>query len=252
VVPSDIRTRTPVAARQRIAYGSDASQFLDVFPAQPVLSQTDSCLAIMIHGGFWRSKYDLTHASHLCSALAATGVTTISLEYRRVGTGGGWPATFADIQAGYAEALLHFPEAKAPVLLGHSAGGHLALRLAATNPVMAGVVALAPVACLKLAFDEHLGDGAVEAFLNGTPTGLPSIYEDADPCNKPSNIRRILVHGVDDESVPIAHSQAFLEARKHDPGVVTLIDIKETGHLELIDPKSEAWPIVRAAVQSLL
>ncbi len=116
---------------------------------------------------------------------------------------------------------------------------------------MAGVVALAPVACLKMAFDEHLGDGAVEAFLNGTPGEIPSIYEAADSCNKPSDIRRVLVHGVDDETVPIANSQAFLEARKHDPGVVTLIDIKGTGHLELIDPSSEAWPTVRAAVQSL-
>jgi acetyl esterase/lipase len=226
-MPSDILTRTPVAARQRIPYGTDANQFFDVFPAQPVPAQTPSRLAIMIHGGFWRSKYDVTHASHLCAGLAATGVTTVSLEYRRVGTGGGWPATFEDIQAGYAEALIHFPEAKPPIVLGHSAGGHLALRLAATNQAMAGVVALAPVACLKLAFDEHLGDGAVEAFLNGTPTGIPSIYEAADPCNKPSKIRRILVHGVDDEIVPIANSRAFLEARKHDLGVVTLIDIRE-------------------------
>jgi dipeptidyl aminopeptidase/acylaminoacyl peptidase len=250
-VPSDILTRTPIAARQRVAYGADSYQFFDVFPAQTFPAQTPGRLAIMIHGGFWRSKYDLTHASHLCSALAATGVTTISLEYRRVGTGGGWPATFEDIEAGYAKALIHFKDAKAPVVLGHSAGGHLALRLAATNQAMAGIVALAPVACLRLAFKEHLGDGAVEAFLNGTPAEIPSIYDAAEACNKPSNIRRILVHGVEDEIVPIANSQAFVEARKHDPGVVTLIDLKATGHLELIDPSSDAWPTVRAAVDSL-
>ena len=247
-MPSDILTRAPVAAHQRIRYGSDPSQFFDIFPAQ----SSSKPLALMIHGGFWRSKYDLTHVSHLCAALADAGITTVSLEYRRVGTGGGWPATFEDIQAGYAEVLNHLPDTRPTVVLGHSAGGHLALRLAATNPAIAGIVALAPVACLKLAFSEHLGDGAVEAFLDGTPSQIPAIYDAADTCNKPSELSRVLVHGLDDDTVPITNSLAFVEARKHDPGIVRLIDIKGIGHLELIDPTSEAWPVVLASVQSLI
>ncbi len=128
-MPSDILTRAPIQAHERVPYGVDRSQFFDVFPSRI----PNKRLALMIHGGFWRSKYDLTHASHLRAALAGNGLTTASLEYRRVGSGGGWPATFEDIQAGYAELLSHFPDAQPAVLLGHSAGGHLALRLAATN-----------------------------------------------------------------------------------------------------------------------
>ncbi len=116
---------------------------------------------------------------------------------------------------------------------------------------MAGVVALAPVACLRLAFQDHLGDGAVEDFLNGTPNEIPSIYDAADPCGKPSDIPRILIHGLDDDTVPITNSLAFAEARKHDSGVVRLADLKQATHLDLIDPQSQAWPVVLAAVESL-
>ena len=59
-------------------------------------------LVINIHGGYWRAKYNLDHAGHLCAALTARGLATANLEYRRVGNeGGGWPGTFADIRSAY-------------------------------------------------------------------------------------------------------------------------------------------------------
>src|SRR6266436_9645968 len=94
----DILSLAPPKADARVVYGSDANQFLDLRLPK---GKGPHALAIVIHGGFWRAKYDLGYAGHLCAALTAKGIATANLEYRRVGnTGGGWPGTFADVRAG--------------------------------------------------------------------------------------------------------------------------------------------------------
>jgi acetyl esterase/lipase len=198
----------------------------------------------MIHGGFWRPTYDLSHASHLCAALAKTGVSVASLEYRRAG----WPATFNDILAGFKAAV----KQTAPVVMGHSAGGHLALRLAGEKLPIRGVVALAPVASLELGYQENLGSGAVVDFLGGKPSEIPDVYEDADPVKHSSSIRRVLIHGTNDDVVPIANSRAYLEARRQDPGGVRLVEVEGADHFDLIDPSSLAWAVVLANVKQAL
>ena len=243
----EILTRTPVSAARRVPYGSDPSQFFDVFEARPAY---EGGLAIMIHGGFWRSSFDLLHASHLCAALARTGWNVANLEYRRAGeTGGGWPATFEDVTSGYHAVRAAFPASAPPVVLGHSAGGHLALRLACDGHALRGVAALAPVACLDLAFEMNLGDGAVAAFLGGTPEQRPSVYAAADPSRHPASVHRLLVHGGRDHTVPLAISEAFVERRKGDAGSAKLVKLPDANHLELIDPESTAWPSVLAAAR---
>ena len=87
--------------------------------------------AIVIHGGFWRVEYGLDHIGHLCRELARQGIASWSLEYRRVGNpGGGWPNTFRDVVSGFKAARVRFADPANVVVIGHSAGGHLALRLA--------------------------------------------------------------------------------------------------------------------------
>src|SRR4051812_49656964 len=126
----DLLAIPAVAAPERIRYGSSPEQFLDLWPAVDAAKG----LAIMLHGGFWRARYDLTHASHLCKAIADAGFHVANVEYRRVGNpGGGWPGTYDDVLAATRAAQQHFAHASA-VVLGHSAGGHLALRLAADVP----------------------------------------------------------------------------------------------------------------------
>jgi acetyl esterase/lipase len=242
----DILSRPPVKADRRVTYGRDASQFFDLFlPGIPARR-----IAIMIHGGYWRSAFDLTHASHLCSALAHTGIAAASLEYRRAGeTGGGWPATFDDVVAAFHAVRKVMNSAPEPVVLGHSAGGQLALRLAADVHEIAGVVALAPVACLVQAAHQNLGGGAVAAFLGGSPERIPQIYAAADPAQHPSPVPRVLMHGTSDDVVPLSISRAFVEARKNDPGKVKLIEIPGADHFDLIDPGSKAWPLVLAMVK---
>src|SRR6202007_778161 len=85
----------PPKADSRAAYGSDANQFVDLRLPK---AKGPHALAIVIHGGYWRAKYDLVYAGHLCAALRAKGIATANVEYRRVGNpGGGWPGTFEDI-----------------------------------------------------------------------------------------------------------------------------------------------------------
>ena len=256
----DITLASPVPADQRHCYGEDASQFFDLFlPASKSGTKPEGFalgFVLMIHGGFWRAKYDLAHASHLCAAFATAGIATANLEYRRCGNGGGWPATFHDLGAGLAAARKHFAAAPVCVVLGHSAGGHLALRLAAAGSDIAsdimGVVALAPVADLQVAYDLHLSNDAVVEFLGGTPAEEPEAYVDADAARHTSTIPRTLIHGTHDDVVPIALSRSFIRQRAADQGKVELIELPDAGHFDLIDPGSQAWPTVLDRVGKLL
>jgi acetyl esterase/lipase len=242
----EILSRPPIPADRRIPYGRGPSQFFDLFLPKLPAKQ----LAIMIHGGYWRPAFDLTHASHLCWGLAKTGIAAASLEYRRAGEGGGgWPATFDDVVAGFHAVRKQMNPLPDPVVLGHSAGGQLALRLAAQVGDIACVVALAPVACLVLAAKENLGSGAVAAFLGGPPDRIPQVYAAADPAQHASSVPRVLIHGTGDDVVPISISRAFVVARKGDSGAVKLIEIDGADHFDLIDPTSKAWPIVLAAAK---
>jgi acetyl esterase/lipase len=244
----DLLSIPPVPADRRIAYGSDPNQFFDLWAPQYA-----KAVAMMIHGGYWRAKYDLRHTSHLCAALAKEGVAVANLEYRRVGQpGGGWPGTYEDVCAGFSAVRQHFVEQKKFVVIGHSAGGHLALRLAVDAPELSAVVALAPVAVLQIAYDLNLSNGAVVEFLGGTPSTIPQIYEDACPSLHPSSVRRALIHGTGDDTVPIAIIRQFVQARAADPGTVSLVEVQDAEHFDLINPESQAWPTVDAVLRKLL
>jgi len=243
----DITAIPPVAADRRVRYGEAPAQFYDLFlpKHEPVRG-----LAVMIHGGFWRARYDLTHASHLCAALARGGMAVANVEYRRVGeSGGGWPGTFQDVLSFFDAAVAEFPGPV--VVLGHSAGGHLALRLAVDRNLN-GIVALAPVADLNLAFQLNLSNGAVVEFLGGSPTEVPEEYNDADPIWHSSEVRRELLHGRLDDTVPIELSEAFVDARKSDPGHVGFKALDDANHYDVIDPESQVWPVVLQSVRDLM
>lgn len=246
-MPRDILAVPPLPADQRIPYGDDASQFLDLFTAKG----KPRGAAAFIHGGFWRAKYDLTHASHLCAGLARSGIATASLEYRRAGNGGGWPATLDDLRRALTAARQHLPSD--PVVIGHSAGGHLALRLASAPRVeMKAAIGLAPCADLQMAYDLHLSNDAVVEFLGGTPATAPEKYADADAKLHPSTLPRILIHGVADDVVPIALSRSFLSARGKDAPKPELIELAGAGHFALIDPEAEAFKTVQSSIERLL
>ena len=222
----------------RLPYGNEPSQFVDFHRAA---GPGPHPLAIMIHGGFWRARYDLHHAGAFCDALAAAGFTTANLEYRRVGEpGGGWPGTLDDVKTAVAfardQATAFDADAARTIVLGHSAGGHLALWVAAEIPTLARVVALAPVADLPLAHSLALSNCAVAEFLGGAPHEFPERYAFADPA-RPTPVPRILLHGDADTIVPIELSRRFAA-----PSI--LIEIPAADHFAVIDPSHAAWQLV--------
>ena len=224
---------------EHVLYGSAPSQFFEVWhPEQAVAG-----FAVFIHGGFWRAKYDLSHANAFCAALAARSIVTANVEYRRVGQpGGAWPGTFEDVVAGIRAASKHL--GRAPVVVGHSAGGQLALRLASEPVPLKAVVALAPVADLRLAYELNLSNGAVAEFLGGTLEAMPGRYDEACASSHAASARRFIVHGIKDEDVPIDITRAFMLARHNDPEPPSLLEIPDSGHMDLIDPESPAGSIV--------
>src|SRR5690242_13594408 len=97
-MPRDILELPAPAADDRIAYSTEPLHFGDVRIPR---GRGPHPILIFIHGGFWRARYALDYAGHLCAALADAGVATWNLEYRRVGDpGGGWPGTLNDVLRG--------------------------------------------------------------------------------------------------------------------------------------------------------
>src|SRR5262249_16380544 len=133
-------------------------------------------VAIVIHGGFWRDRFDLEHSGHMCAALTAAGIATWSLEYRRIGhPGGAWPGTCEDVLRGAAHlhtfADQYSLNSARVIAIGHSAGGHLALWLAAQKkPRLRGAVSLAGVVDLKRAWELQLSNTVVADFIGGSPS----------------------------------------------------------------------------------
>ncbi len=240
----------------RIAYGAGEFQFADLrVPAGPGPHPA----AIIIHGGYWRARYDLMHIGHLCDALTEEGVATWSLEYRRIGNpGGGWPGTFDDVRNGAAHlkkiAAAHHLDLERVVAAGHSAGGRLALWLAKQDAIaLRGVAPLAPVADLRQAWDLKLSNGAVAELLGGSPREVPQRYRAASPVEMlPLGIRQRLVHGTIDDTVPIAMSRGYVKAARAKGDDATLSEIAGAGHFELIDPRSRAWPVVKRAMLEMI
>ena len=223
------------ASISRVNYGADPNQFFEIWRGKG----SSIGFAVVIHGGFWRAKYDLAHVRPFCAALAAKGVDVANVEYRRVGqTGGGWPGSFEDVLAGVraASEVVGTP----PVVIGHSAGGHLALRLSGEPIALRAIVALAPVADLRLAYELNLSNGAVAEFLGVTPDSDPKRYDEACPSRLLSAVPRVLVHDIEDEDVPIGMSRAYVEAHRSDPMPPTLIEIAHATHMDLIDPEFPA------------
>ena len=209
----DILETPAPQADARIAYGPDPHQFGDlrvprVNGPHPVV--------IFIHGGFWKAKYSLEHAGHLCAALTNAGAATWSLEYRRIGDpGGGWPGTLADVKQGTQHlrklASAHSLDLDRVVVAGHSAGGQLALWLAAERAIpLRGVVSLAGVLDLKRAFELGLSKGIVATFLGGSPAEVPERYAQASPIQRlPIATPQRLLHGTRTRTCPSQSASAL-------------------------------------------
>lgn len=233
---------------RRISYGSDPAQFAELYlPHRAEHAGT----IVIVHGGFWRARYELDLGRPLAADLAARGFAAWNIEYRRVGNGGGWPTTADDIAAAIDHLAALDVDTSAVVAIGHSAGGHLAVWAAGrTNPRVQVTAAVAQAGVLDLvaAHREHLGAGAVAAFLGGAPEDVPERYQAADPLNAAPLAAPVLcVHARADVDVPITQSEAYV-AR----GGQTQLREVPGDHYSVIDPSHSSWQLVRAALPALV
>jgi acetyl esterase/lipase len=246
----------PPPPGEKIAYGPDEFQFGELRVPK---STGPHPVAIVIHGGYWRARYDLKHIGHMCEALTRDGFATWSLEYRRLGNpGGGWTGTFDDVKAGAAH-LKKIAKGKAldltrTIAAGHSAGGHLVLWLAKQNAVeLRGVVALAPVADLRSAWELKLSNSVVNELLGGSPEKVPERYKSASPMEMlPLGVRQEIIHGDKDDVVPVTMSRAYGDAAVMAGDRASMLEVLGAGHFELIDPRSEAWHAVKGRALALV
>jgi acetyl esterase/lipase len=216
-----------------VPYGGHGDQFVDVYPAEGPPRAT----VVVLHGGFWRDRYGLDLMDALCRDLAGRGYEAWNVEYRRLGSGGGWPATFEDVRAAVRDAR------RPLVTVGHSAGGHLALWLGAEIGATLAV-AQAGVVDLEEASRLGLSSNAAAALLGGTPVDVPERYAAASPAARlPLGVPQLLVHGLRDDTVPIAMSRAYA-SRARDAGDEIELVAADEGHFECLDPASESWAAI--------
>lgn len=240
-VPVPSSTATP--PDRTVSYGPCADQVYDV--RVPVGDARDATV-LVIHGGFWRPAYDRAHAGQQSEALAAQGLHVATIEYRRIP--GDWAATAADVLAAIGAVAADPGLPDDIVVMGHSAGGHLATWAAyqSKNPV-AGVVSLAGCVDLHLTRDMHLGDGAAAALMGAA---TEAVWRTADPAmlGQPATAVR-LVHGAADDRVPVEISESYQSAAG---AGVSLQVLAGCGHFELIDPSSPYFRHTLAAVDAVL
>jgi acetyl esterase/lipase len=241
-------------------YGTDPAHFgeLSLPDGRPLGT------VVVLHGGFWHARYDLSLGRPLAADLAARGYAAWNLEYRRSDGGGGWPATFEDVAAGI-DLLAALPvDASRVAAVGHSAGGHLGVWAAGraglpegtpgARPAVAvtGVVSQGGVLALADCARDRLGEDAALALMGGGPDELPDAYRLADPMALlPSPANVVCLHSRRDQRVPYSYSERYVAAALAAGGRASLVETFGD-HFTLIDPATPDWAAAVAALPGLL
>lgn len=232
---------------QVIPYGPAVDHLGDFYlPATP-----RPAVVCLLHGGFWRMPYGRDQMNAVALDLSTRGFAVWNLEYRRLGTeGAGWPGTLDDVDAG----IDHLAKLSAQgfdldldrvIVAGHSAGGHLALWAGGRGPSRAvrvrAVAGLAPIADLDQAYALRVGGEVVAELLGGTPGEHPDRLRAASPMERlPLGVEQLILHGSDDAAVPVELSRGYARAAEAKGDRVQLIELPGTGHMEFLDPSTEA------------
>ncbi len=269
----ELMSRQPPQATKRLAYGTDPSQFGELWlPSGP----GPYPVVVMIHGGCWHASLPgVVLMAHIAEDIRQSGVAVWNIEYRRLGNGGGYPTTFLDIADGmdylrkisgrYKLDLSHV------VAVGHSAGGHLALWAAARNNIKTTselhrehplpirvVVTLAGADDLKAFRNNGAfvcgGPGTIDQLINDhNVRGRAGVdpYADTSPAAMlPLNVEQVIVSGTADTIVPDHFGRDYAALAKAAGDRVRVIDIEGAGHFDVIDPSSNGWKEIKAIILS--
>ena len=256
---SEIQALEYSTPNEVIPYGAGEYQFAEYWHP----GTSEPALVILIHGGCWSNEYGLDHIRALASKLKGSGYAVWSTEYRRVGdAGGGWPGTFEDIadSLNYTDKLSNINQ-HAKFVMGHSAGGHLALWVAAAGHLpldsplgkriktqIQGAIGLAPIADLAA---YSLGDNSCEVvtekLMGGPAKALAERYALGSPSALLPSIDSILIHGEGDTIVNISQSQRYAASSSR----ASIIPLKGLGHFDMINPEGPVFDRIIEALARL-
>lgn len=258
----DLTTRVRPKADATIAYGPDGMQKVDVW--LPAKAREPYETVLMVHGGCWTTSIaDRSLMNWIADDLRNAGYAVWNIDYRGVDRGGGgYPGTFQDAakaaDALRANAASLSLDTKRIVAVGHSAGGHLALWLAARGRLpkdsplhtarplrIARVISLGGLPDLEAtAASPDNGCGTdVVGRLTGTPqTDRLDVYRDTSVTRLlPLEVPQDLVNGREDRIIPLRLATDYERQARKAGDKITLSIVPGTGHVELIAPESAAW-----------
>ncbi|MGA9871429.1 MAG: alpha/beta hydrolase [Rhodococcus sp. (in: high G+C Gram-positive bacteria)] len=244
--------------RTKIAYGEHPEQFGHLYLPDVPSADTLS-VALIVHGGSWSGDYALNMGTQYAIECARAGMAAWNIEYRRVGAGGTWPETSADVLAAL-QAVGTVVQAQSTVplntddvrVLGHSAGGQLAVWLAGETdaPIRPSlVVAQAGVLDLVVGPEGGQPSPSVEALMGATYAEAPELYRSASPMHRGfTGVRVHCVHGDRDELVPLSHSTRYVDAATAAGDEAALTVVEGEGHFEFLQVGTGSWSASMAAL----
>lgn len=214
-------------------------------------------MVILIHGGSWQAKVGADSFVTFARRLAERGLAVCNVEYRRLGSGGGWPTTFQDV----ASALDHVPNVRAArraidtdnaVVVGHSAGGQLAMWAGTRHKLKdneigaspdfrpTNVVALAGPLDMRMAV--RLGDDRIVKVLGGTPEQVPERYRSVDPIQNIDPLTpSVAMVGTEDRVVPAVLSESYAKAATAAGGNARVVLLGGANHVSIVDPAAPTF-----------
>jgi len=235
------------ASTRTMQYGDAVTQVIDVFESD---IHGNGSIVMLVHGGCWLSQFDRNYMSHLAYALAKTGVVVYNIGYRRVGDdGGGYSGTFDDVRAAYKavfdDAFTKVGATPEITIVGHSAGGHLALWLASVDSTVTRVVGLAAISDLS---EYARGSGSCQTatprLMGGLPDDVPQAYAASDPTLIAiPQAQIVLISAQNDAIVPPAHNESYKKKTN-----ARHIELSDVGHFDLVAPISTVWKEVISVI----
>ena len=262
---AEFLSRPQPQPQARISYGPGAQQIGELWLPDGAGPHP---LVVLIHGGCWtKSVAKLSIMNAAAEDLRKRGAAVWNIEYRGVDEpGGGYPGTYQDVAdaldrvGGFAdEAHLDLNRV---VVVGHSAGGHLALWAAARRRITSGplasrrgppIAAVVDVAGLPdLAEDSSTACGAEPVEKMAGPARLGGRYRDTSPAHMlPLHVRQLVVVGREDVTVPPAVSEAYVRLARNAGDRVDYRVLPDAGHAEEIAPGTPGWDRIAPLIMEL-